>query len=516
VTDHFLHSPALALLLLPGYLVAGRAGALLLLALAGAGVVAVVTRQARALGTTPSRAALLATLLLLSYPLATFSTQIWVEMPGALAAALCLALAAGEGRLRGVTPLVAAVAAVIKTRLGLVTFPLAAAALWPRRWGVAEVRRFLLPLAVAALVSLSVAAVVLENPLGYGRHLVHLVPRDVRQPLISVGGLAFDAAGGLAFSAPLLSALAIGAAALWRRGGAGERALLVGAVATVLALANVREWYGGGAPPARYLVPLLPAFALAGASLFTGPGRRGRALLAVLLPPTLLVWWAFATRPHLAFNSSDSGSWLADALARRFLADARHLFPSFLRPSVATVAVPVILVVASASALLLARYRPAVGRALARTATALWLTAAAGLVLTLHLRTDHVVELEDPQVARLGGRPEPAVGTFSRFTYPNGWRVRDGEGVDVPLNLRAGSRVRLEGWLEGPATRGTTVTVAWDGGAAAEVAVSGSVPGSVALPAPPGPGRHRLRALLRAPAGGEAVLDRVVVAWLGP
>jgi hypothetical protein len=79
VTDHFLHSPALALLLLPGYLVAGRAGALLLLALGGAGVVALVTRQARALGTTPSRAALLATLLLLSYPLATFSTQIWVE-----------------------------------------------------------------------------------------------------------------------------------------------------------------------------------------------------------------------------------------------------------------------------------------------------------------------------------------------------------------------------------------------------------------------------------------------------
>jgi hypothetical protein len=336
----------------------------------------------------------------------------------------------------------------------------------------------------------------------------------VRQPLISVGGLAFDAAGGLAFSAPLLFALAVGAAALWRRGGAGARALLVGAVATVLALANLPEWYGGGAPPARYLVPLLPAFALSGAALFTGPGRRGRALLAALLPPTLLVWWAFATRPHLAFNPGDGGSWLADALALRFVTDTRHLFPSFLRPSAATLAVPAVLVAVSAVALLLARRRPAVGRALARTATALWLTAAAGLVLTLHLRTDRVVELEDPQVARLGGRPEPAAGTYSRFTYPNGWRVSDGEGVEVPLNLRARSRLRLEGWLEGPAAQGATVAAAWDGGAAVDVLVSGNVPGSVALPPPPGPGRHRLRLLLRAPAGGSVVLDRIVV--VGP
>mgnify|MGYP000486063567 CR=1 FL=1 len=74
------------MLLLPGYLLAGRGGALMLIALAGAGVVGLLARRTRELGCPPSRAALLVTVLLVTMPLATFSTQIWVEVPGALAA----------------------------------------------------------------------------------------------------------------------------------------------------------------------------------------------------------------------------------------------------------------------------------------------------------------------------------------------------------------------------------------------------------------------------------------------
>ena len=46
----FLHSPVLAVLLAPGFALAGRAGALALLALAGAGLVALLARRARELG----------------------------------------------------------------------------------------------------------------------------------------------------------------------------------------------------------------------------------------------------------------------------------------------------------------------------------------------------------------------------------------------------------------------------------------------------------------------------------
>jgi hypothetical protein len=230
-----------------------------------------------------------------------------------------------------------------------------------------------------------------------------------------------------------------------------------------------------------------------------------------LVPPSLLVWWAFLTRPHFSVNSGDGGWWLADAFARRFAADARHLAPSFLRPSAATVVVPALLL-ASAAAIVLSSARTArVGRAVARASVTLSLLIASAFVLVVTQRTDRVVELEDPQVERIGGRLEPPPGTFSRFSYPNGWRVADGEGIVVPLNLPARARLRLEGWLDGAARQGATLLVRWDGGTPKQLLVSSPVPGAAALPDTPGAGKHTLRITLAAPPGGEAVLDRLVV-----
>ena len=90
----FIQPPVLAMFLLPGYLVGGRTGALALLALAGAALVALITRRALELGCPPTRAALLAMVMLVTHPLATFSTQIWVEIPAALAAIAALVLLA--------------------------------------------------------------------------------------------------------------------------------------------------------------------------------------------------------------------------------------------------------------------------------------------------------------------------------------------------------------------------------------------------------------------------------------
>jgi hypothetical protein len=238
---------------------------------------------------------------------------------------------------------------------------------------------------------------------------------------------------------------------------------------------------------------------------------RWRRLAWVLLPPSVLVWWTLVTRPHFSINPGDGGWWLADALARRFAADARHLIPSFLRPSPATFLVPLGLVILITLLVLSMRARPAFARGLARATTAVWLAGAATTVLALTQRTDHLVDLEDPQVERIGGRPEPPPGTFSRFSYPNGWRVANAEGVVVPLNLPRRARLRLMGWLDGPAREGATLIVTWDAGAPDRLLVSSPVPGSVTLPQPPGPGRHTLRITLEAPLGGEAVLDRMVV-----
>jgi len=126
------HSPVLGALLLPGYLLAGRAGALVLLALMGGALAALIARRARALGLIEARVGLLVLLLAATYPVATFATQIWPELPGALAVAALLVLVAGPRGGRWLGLVIAVGAAAIKTRLGLLTFPIAAVA-WLRR-----------------------------------------------------------------------------------------------------------------------------------------------------------------------------------------------------------------------------------------------------------------------------------------------------------------------------------------------------------------------------------------------
>jgi hypothetical protein len=509
----FVHSPAMAVLLAPAYALAGRAGAAGLLALAGATLLALAARRMAGLGLGRRATAAVSAALLLSYPLPTFSSQLWVEVPGALLAMAALAWGA-SGRPRPLAASLAAVAAtLLKTRLALVTIPVAAAAWWvrlPRR------RRALALVAgvVTAGLAWAAAALVVSDPLDPlgRRRFVALVPHDLHQAVVAAGGLLFDAAAGMTFAAPLLVlAIAGGTAALWRRGGVGERALLLGAAATIVPLLANPEWRAGDSPPFRYLVPLWPWFALAAAMAFAAPHPR-RRLAWLLAPPTLLVSWVAATRPHLLVNAGDGGWWLADVLARRFQADARHLFPSFLRPSPATVAVPLAVVAVVAALVVAARRWPALARGGARQAVAVSLLAAAGLLVALHGRADRVVEVEDPQVSRLGGVLEPPEGTFSRFRRPNGWRLAGGDAVEVPLRLPAGAVPRLEGWLDGAAVRGATLEVAWDDRPAVAVPVGGSGRAGLTLPAPPGDGRHRLRLRLAAPAGGTAVLDRLVVA----
>ena len=500
----FLHSPVLAMLLLPGYLLGGRAGALALLALAGAGVTALVARRARELGSTSRHAAILACGLLLTYPLATFCTQIWVEVPGALAAAACLVMLARPRARRVAATAIAAAAVAVKTRLGLVVGFLALAAWWPRRRRPREFVTGALGLGVAMVAALAVEALFLGHPLGM-RRLPDIVPHDLRQPGLVICGLAFDPAGGLAFSAPLALLAVLGVPALWRRGGWGERSLLLGGALTLAALLHSLEWYGGGAPPARYLVPFLPVFALAFGQLPGSPALR--ALRAGAVPLSLLAWWVFVTRPHFTVNPGDGGWWLTDALARRFAADARHLVPSFLRPSPATVIVPIVIAGAALGVAAFGRVSPPFARAVARASVSLSLVTACVFLIVLTQRNDRVVEIEGPQVAHLGGTIEPPEGTYSRYLQSSGWRIHDGEGVEVPLNLRAGARLRLESWFEGPAPSGASLTVRWDGAAARAVQVAGSVD----VPAPPSDGHHRLGLALAAPGGGEVVLGRIVV-----
>jgi hypothetical protein len=500
------HSPALGLILLPGYVVAGRAGALVLLALMGAALAVLVARRSRDLGLREASVGVLVMVLAMTYPLATFSTQIWPELPGALAVAALLVLAARSRGGRWPALAVAVVAAAVKTRLGLLTLPIAAAA-WLRRRPL----RGLVALVLASGVVLAVGWLTMGHPFGPYRRLHHLLPTDPGLAVRAVGGLVFDAAGGLAFTAPLLVAALAGMAALWRRGGPGERAMLVGCGLTLAALLHSTEWYGGGAPPARYLVPMLPAFALAGGLVLSRP-LKWRRLLPVLLPPSIVAWWVLVTRAHLSVNPGDGGYWLADALSRRFAADGRSFFSSFLVIDAATLLVPAVMTFLVLLAVWATNRRAGARAFLTRGWIAVWLVAAAGLVLALDLRPDGVVEAEAPQVRKSGGSPVPPAGTTARYSHRRGWRLNDGNRVTVPLNLHEGADVVLEGWLLGTARKKAQLEIRWNETEAQIVPWSGEgATESVRMPSPPGDGRHRLSITLHSPPHGAVVLDRLVV-----
>ncbi len=167
------HSPALGLLLLPGYVVAGRTGALVLLALMGGAVGALVARRARGLGVGEVKIRLLVVAMAATYPLATFATQIWSELPGAVAVAALLVLAA---RPRG-GRLTAAVVAVVRSAgedpARTPDLPVLAA-IWLRRNRVLGVA--LLVAAVAAVSA--VGWLTMGHPFGPYRRLRHLLPTD--------------------------------------------------------------------------------------------------------------------------------------------------------------------------------------------------------------------------------------------------------------------------------------------------------------------------------------------------
>ncbi len=482
----FVHSPVLAVALAPGYAALGHAGALALLALAVAWAVGWAADRAERLGLGVRAAEAAWRLALLTYPALTFATQVWPAAAGALA--LALALAGAERSRPAGAALASAVAFAVKVRLALLAAPVAAVALVRRTSARAAAVAALALAAAAALTARS-----LGTPLG-GHRLAELLPADPAAPLRGLWGLAWDAGGGLLLAAPAWLAALPWVRRLWRRAGAGERAAMVGLGLTLAALAPRGEWYGGGSPPARYLAAALPLAALAlAAALGTARGRRLVGLAAVVGLPAA---WLAATRPLALFNPVDGGSWLSDALARALDAAARRALPTMLRPGAAAWAAPAALLVLGAWW----AWRP-------RRAA-----AAAGLVLLLSVATvtaalpEPVVEAEDPQVAHLGGRRDPPPGAFHPWSRGIAWRLEPGDAIEIPWDPPAGRRLVARARARGAVA---ALRLRWNGGPWEERRVPPGGWRLVAVPPPPGLGRHRLRVELAGPAEASLMVDRV-------
>jgi hypothetical protein len=178
----------------------------------------------------------------------------------------------------------------------------------------------------------------------------------------------------------------------------------------------------------------------------------------------LTVIWVVV--PGWTYNLADGRTYVLDHLGSRLGADLARFFPSFARPRVANWIWPPLSLAVVLGGWWLPRRRrfPAGPAAPATTASSpappapvpAWtarpgaallgiaavLAAAAALPLAAVRVPTRVIELEDPQVIKLGGHLYPDRWVVDRTLYRGGWVLRVGDQVRAPV-VAGGRRVRL-------------------------------------------------------------------------
>ena len=382
--------------LLPGYWLAGRAGAVVTVNIAGALALALTFRLALLSGAS-ARAAFLAWLgAAFSLPVVSFAVSPWPEMTGAcLAAAAVFSLLRAPGGRRAVVVAGGLLALMVatKTRLFLLAVPIMTGFVRRAGWRAVAALGALAGIAfAAAAVYEGVASM---GPLGRRVRAGGLwptfewlltwtvwAPTELRGHL----GLVLDQEFGVLLSAPVL-ALSLAGAVVAARQRRWRYVLLtagpfllawyyLGAVALSRSRFD-QHWHAGFSPPGRFVAAALPLLAVCGATMLDRLRTRfawtvAAGLYASTLAQTVLV----SIRPDWRFNR---GVGRATPLAELFAStglDAGRLLPSYVSPGRAWVAPGLVVLATIALAGLLAARR--VGAAPPRAA---WVSGAAAAAI---------------------------------------------------------------------------------------------------------------------------------------
>jgi len=344
IETHAAHTPrgerlvqgyGLAALLAPGWALAGKNGALLVMALVGAVVsvqILLLCRETIADAPSAGTAWLVASALV---PLSNLTTIVYPNAVGAAAIVIAYRLLFTAPVRRPVLAgIVAAATLLLTPRDGVVI-----AFLIPFVFlaGRAAAVRFVATLAVAFAAVGAFDLFVYGVPLPYAGYafgidaaqLLDGRPTLRPRPDVGLGGILFDRAFGLAGSAPWVFAGLAGVAAAFRPH--ARRALLpalfaVGA--SLVALSIYRLWEGGYAPPNRYFVDVLPLWAPFVAAALALRDRWIRAGGAALIGLGALASFLLLAIPNLAFNGVENAR-LVEALDAMLPFDPFGLLPSF-------------------------------------------------------------------------------------------------------------------------------------------------------------------------------------------
>lgn len=343
---HSIHAPGLSALLLPAFASFGYHGARALMCVLAALSGMLAHRLLRESLGSPGLALFAWAALTFTPPLPFYAVAIYPEVPAALTTALFLLASRRAPSSRWITA-VAASAALLPwihpKFLPLAALGLLLTLLRPCPWSAR------IAAAAAFLASLGLLLLYFERVYGTPSLAAAYGPGfagDVMLAHVPRGalGIVFDRQFGLLAVSPLWAIAVPGAFVLVsRRTGDALRALLLAAAGAGVG-ASFSMWWGGSCPPARFIVPALPALALCLAPAL----QRRRELSAALFGIGLACVAIAAAAPRALHNRADGESALLRVLAPALDIDAS--LPSFVGAASGTA--PLLTATAAAAAAL--------------------------------------------------------------------------------------------------------------------------------------------------------------------
>lgn len=421
------HEPFLALLMVPGYLIAGLHGAVATICLFGLLLVRSTVRWMEDEGIDDGRIRAVFPFFAFGPPVLFYAGRIWPEVPAAFFFVEALR-GVGDQRMKRWLPALAGLV-LLKLRFVLVAIGVIGVLLLRQRRISKRIAAGLaiaaLPLGVMWIVSGSATSV---------HSWREILPAPAERYVTGFFGLLADGMSGIPFQAPFYL-IGLFALVRWRSTPPGFRNGILAALLYVFYLLPRPEWYGGWAPPLRYLVFLMPVLALGAAAVWD---RVSRGAIAVIAAWTAGLVVFGLPHPWRLFHIADGQNAIGEALSRLYRSDFSRLFPSFVRMNEAAwIGVGAVLLIVVIG---LRRPPARLGRAGEMIPVALF-ALALGAGFVHGQRPAGRVDFEDAHVVHDGGQLHPELYAMMRWAQRGGWILEEGDSVTF---LARAGRWRLE------------------------------------------------------------------------
>jgi len=424
------HEPFLPLMMVPGYALGGIYGALATIALFGVLLVRSTIRWMEDEGIAGAAARAVFPLFAFGPPVLFYATRIWPEVPAAFFFVEALR-GMREERVKRWLPVLLGLV-LLKLRFVLVAVGLVASGVWRVTRGSWRGRRHPVN-AQRATRNIVLGAAILIVPLAImwfvtgSATSVHawgeILPAPLHRYVTGLSGLLVDGMSGIAFQAPFYL-LGLFAITRWRETPRGFRLGMLAGSLYVLYLLPRSEWFGGWAPPLRYLVFLMPVLALGAASMWDRISRGAIAIVSAWTIALVIHGLAFPWRLfHIANGENAVGEWLSTLT----LLDFSRFFPSFIRMNGAAWVGVVAVALIVAFGLQRPRRMERGSSVAALQVSVLALALGAGIDFAK--RPPSHVEFEDAHVVNKGGQLYPEVYTIMRVAYEGGRVLEAGDSL---------------------------------------------------------------------------------------